>query len=129
MNKKKLLILNRFSGISFFISSVCLLTVPFLNISNGLTVGAYIIASLFWIGFLIGIGCQIFINVKCKKMDIKRKWKNRKIFYIIAAIALLILIIFAAVNVNNIFFAALLLFISIISLELSAVIEKERCLK
>lgn len=129
MNKKKLLILNRFSGINFFISSVCLLTVPFLNISNGLTVGAYIIASLFWIGFLIGIVCQIFINVKCKKMDIKRKWKNRKIFYIIAAIALLILIIFAAVNVNNIFFAALLLFISIISLELSAVMKKERCLK
>ena len=53
MKYQKWLLLNRIAGVNFLISSCCLLVIPFLNIHNGMTVSAYIVAALFWIGFYL----------------------------------------------------------------------------
>lgn len=46
----KLKILNILSGVAFFISSVCLLSIPFLDLKEGFTVTAFVFAGLFWGG-------------------------------------------------------------------------------
>lgn len=128
MKEKKLKRINRLSGASFLISSLSMLVIPFINISDGLTVAAYIVAALFWIGLLLGFGLQIFLSVKCKEMK-KKKWKNQKIFYTVSAVAFILLIIFVILKINIMFLIALMLFISILSIEAASVIKKEMYLK
>lgn len=128
MKKKKLFRINRLSGLSFLISSLSLLVIPFLNTGNGLTASAYVIAALFWIGLLLGSGLQIFLSVKCKGMK-KKKWKNQKIFYIVSAAAFILLIILVILRINIMFLIALMLFVSILSIEAASVIKKEMYLK
>lgn len=128
MKEKKLKLINRLSGASFLISSLSILVIPFINISDGLTVAAYIVAALFWIGLLLGSGLQIFLSVKCKEMK-KKKWKNQKIFYTVSAVDLILLIIFVILKINIMFLIALMLFIPILSIEAASVIKKEMYLK
>lgn len=128
MKRKKLFQINRLSGLSFLISSLSLLVIPFIDIGNGLTASAYIVAACFWIGLLLGFGLQIFLSVKCKDMK-KKKWKNQKIFYIVSAVTFILLIIFVIAKINIMFLIALMLFISILSIEAASVIKKEMYLK
>lgn len=129
MNTKKLLILNRISGGSFLVSSLCLLVIPFLDISNGMTLLAYITASVFWAGLLAGVIMQLCLYVKCKKISRKKASKKLWLLYAGSVSALLLLIIVTALNFKNIFIVSLLLFISIVFLESAVVVKKERCLK
>ena len=128
MKYQKWLLLNRIAGVNFLISSCCLLVIPFLNIHNGMTVSAYIVAALFWIGLLIGFSMEFFLSVKFKKI-LKKKWKTQKIFYIVSATAFLCMVILTVVQVNDIFWTALSLFFGISALEAATVIKKEKCLK
>ena len=128
MKKEKMILINRISGICFLLSSLNLLVIPFLDTTGTLDPLCYIVASLFWSGLLIGLGMQIFLSLKCKKMK-KKKWKNQKLFYIISAVAFIIVILLAILNIDVMFFFSLMLFVSIISLETSVVIKKEMYLK
>jgi len=93
--RRKILVLNNISGVFFFLSSVSLLGVPFLDQSNGLPVIAYLLAGLFWIGLLTGIGVQLVISGMMKKMKDKKKrpYKQRKMLIPIAFFVLLFILI------------------------------------
>ncbi len=93
--RRKILVLNNISGVFFFLSSVSLLGVPFLDQSNGLPVIAYLLAGLFWIGLLTGIGVQLVISGMMKKMKDKKKrpYKRRKMLIPIAFFVLLFILI------------------------------------
>lgn len=93
--RRKILVLNNISGVFFFLSSVSLLGVPFLDQSNGLPTIAYLLAGLFWIGLLTGIGVQLAISGMMKKMKDKKKrtYKQRKMLIPIAFFVLLFILI------------------------------------
>lgn len=93
--RRKILVLNNISGVFFFLSSISLLGVPFLDQSNGLPMIAYLLAGLFWIGMLTGIGVQLVISGMMKKMKdkTKRTYKQRKMLIPIAFFALLFILI------------------------------------
>lgn len=76
--RRKILVLNDISGVFFFLSTVSLLGIPFLDQSNGLPLIAYFLAGLFWSGLLIGIGLQVLISVMLKRMKGKRKRAHRQ---------------------------------------------------
>lgn len=93
--KRKILVLNDISGVFFFLSSVSLVGIPFLDQSDGLPTNAYFLAGLFWIGVLIGIGVQVIISVMLKKMGKKRKraYKQRKMLIPIAVFLVFFILI------------------------------------
>ena len=93
--RRKILVLNNISGVFFFLSSVSLLGVPFLDQSDGLPAIAYLLAGLFWIGLLTGIGVQLVISGMMKKMKDKKKrtYKQRKMLIPIALFVLLFILI------------------------------------
>lgn len=93
--RRKILVLNNISGVFFFLSSVSLLGVPFLDQSNRLSSVAYLLAGLFWIGLLVGIGIQIVISAMMKKMKDRKKkvYKQRKMLIPIIALLLLFILI------------------------------------
>ena len=129
MNNNKFVILNCISGISFVISSISLLAVPFLDISQGLTIIAYAVAIAFWIGLSIGMGIQIFLFIVCKKRNIKSQEKSSKWFYIISGVAWLTFTILSVLRIDYTVLISLLLFVAIVTLELAVVIKRGRCLK
>ncbi len=86
----KLKILNILSGILCFISSSCLLCIPFLDLKEGFTVVTYIIAGLFWGGLLSAFVLQIVLAKSCRRLPVIRN--NKRILRIIG-IALLILLV------------------------------------
>lgn len=96
--KRKMLLLNNYSIVSFFISSFSLLGVPFINMDDGLPKISYVLAMLFWIGLLVGIILQIVAYSSWKKIkqrNIKKK-RGRKflipiIFFLILFFLILIL--------------------------------------
>ena len=93
--RRKILVLNNISGVFFFLSSVSLLGIPFLDQSDGLPLISYLLAGLFWIGLLTGIGVQLVISGMMKKMKDKKKrtYKQRKMLIPIALFVLLFILI------------------------------------
>lgn len=96
--KRKMLLINNYSIISFFISSFSLLGVPFINLDDELPKGAYIIALLFWIGLLFGVILQFAAYSMWKKIKQKKNKskKDRKflipiLFFLIFFVLILLL--------------------------------------
>ena len=68
---KRLQKMNFVSAIAFLLSSLCLLFIPFANLTDKLPEYAYFIAAVFWVVLLVGIGLQIYLKSKCKKLKVK----------------------------------------------------------
>ena len=78
--KRKILMVNNMSVISFFWSSAGLLGIPFLKleVDEALPPGAFVIAALFWSGLLLGILFQIIAAVMQKKSGQPPKKTHRE---------------------------------------------------
>jgi len=93
--RRKILVLNNVSGVFFFLSSVSLIGIPFLDQSDGLSLISYFLAGLFWIGLLTGIGIQLAISVMMKKIKDKNKkaYRQRKMLIPIMVFLLFFILI------------------------------------
>lgn len=118
-------ILNNISGTLFFSSSACILIIPFINLKEGFTAIAYILAGLFWCGLLIGIVLQIILFFACRKLSIAKN--NKKILRIIgiAFLSLLVAVIPVIIFFNdNRFVLPINLFAILLSAEAYCVIKQ-----
>lgn len=114
--KKKILIVNNISGISFLISSLSILGIPFIDQNSELPTTAYILAFLFWGGLITGIALQVIASRMANKTQTKKNHKiNRLIMIpiILFAIMLLMLLCFWKNSVLLIAIDIALLFSSI----------------
>ena len=93
--RRKILVLNNVSGVFFFLSSVSLIGIPFLDQSDGLSLISYFLAGVFWIGLLTGIGIQLAISVMMKKIKDKNKkaYRQRKMLIPIMVFLLFFILI------------------------------------
>lgn len=93
--RRKILVLNNISGLFFFLSSVSLLGIPFLDQSNGLPRIAYFLAGIFWTGLLMGIALQVLISAMLKRMKGKKKkaLRQRKMLIPIAILTVSFILI------------------------------------
>lgn len=126
---RKLQIMNMISAISFFLSSFCLLFIPLLDITEGLPIHAYLIAVLFWAGLIIGVALQIYLKIKCRKMELRLKDKRYRIFYLIAMTAFIIFVVLALLHSRSSIAVVGSLFCTIVSLQSAAIIKRRGCLK
>lgn len=121
----KLKILNILSAVLLFISSACLLSIPFLDLKEGFTAVTYILAGLFWCGLLSGFVLQIILVNACRRLPVVRN--NEKILRVIgiAFLMLSVAIIPAIVFFNgNRFVLPINLFSVLLSAEAYSVIRK-----
>lgn len=100
MKVKSMRILNMISAVSFLISSINLLIIPFISHKEELPVIAYVVASVFWLGLISGLCIQMLLTVNCKRLNLKSNDKKHKVLYIIAAVAFLLVIIFVLMNIK-----------------------------
>lgn len=93
--RRRILVLNDISGVFFFVSSVSLLGIPFLDLSNDFPTIAYFFAGLFWIGLLVGIGLQLMTFAMSKKIkeEKKRTYKERRMLIPIAVFLMFFILI------------------------------------
>lgn len=121
----KLKIINILSGVSFFISSACLLSIPFLDLKEGFTVVTYILAGLFWCGLLSGFVLQILLAISCRRLPVIRN--NKRILRIIGITFLMLLVaiipVIAFLNGNR-FVLPINLFLVLLSTEAYCVIRQ-----
>lgn len=125
----KLKVLNIISEICFFISSSGLLVIPFLDFEDSLSAAAYIVASLFWGGLILGIIIQIILFVTCKKYTKVKESKTRQIVGVIFLISVFVLIPIMAFWRDNEFALSINLFLLLFSIEIYFVIKRMECLK
>lgn len=128
MKIKTMQILNIISAVSFFLSSASLLIIPFIKYDKELPVIAYVIALIFWMGLVVGLCIQILLAIKCKRLNLKSNSKKHRILYIIATIALALIIIFAVLNNKNSLLVVICLFVFLLSLQEAIVIKRKGCL-
>lgn len=126
---KKLNTLNIISAVSFFISSFSLLFIPMLKIDGDLPKSSYIIALLFWLGLICGIVVQVYLAIKCRKMNLKSKTKKQRIPLVTAAISFLVLFILVILKSKNNIAVVGFLFCTVLSLQLAAIIKRKECFK
>lgn len=124
---RRLQIINLISAFAFFLSSFCLLFIPFVNLTDGLPGFAYVIAVIFWIGLLVGIGLQIYLTIRCQKIKITNK--RYRICYVIALLAFAVFGALVAFKNRSSIAVVGSLFCTIISLQSAAVIKRRECLK
>lgn len=125
----KLRVLNIISEILFFISSSGLLVIPFLDFEDNLSVLAYVVASLFWGGLLLGIIIQIILFVTCKKHTKVKRSKTRRTVGVISLISVIVLIPVMVFCSDNNFILPINLFLILFSAETYFVIKRMECLK
>lgn len=125
----KLRVLNIISEILFFISSSGLLVIPFLDFEDNLSVLAYVVASLFWGGLLLGIIIQIILFVTCKKYTKVKKLKTRQMVGVIFLISVIVLIPVMFFCSDNDFILPINLFLILFSAETYFVIKRMERLK
>lgn len=89
--REKILKKNKISFISFFLSSFSLLGIPFLNLNDEISVLGYVVAVIFWLGLLTGIGLQFSIAMIAKKTKVSRTYKERRA--LVSTVVFLILFI------------------------------------
>ena len=121
--------LNSISGLSFVLSSVSLLVIPFIKFGQELPIIAYVVAFFFWLGLILGLILQVIIAINCKKLSLKNDSKKHRLLYIISAGALAVVVILSVFNSKNIFFFTISLFLLLLSLQAAVVIKREGCLK
>ena len=126
---KRLQKMNFVSAIAFLLSSLCLLFIPFANLTDKLPEYAYVIAAVFWVGLLVGIGLQIYLKSKCKKLKVKSTNKWHRISYAVALLAITIFVILAALKSRSSIAVVGSLFCTIVSLQSAAVLKRRECLK
>lgn len=129
MNIKVMKSLNSISGLSFVLSSVSLLVIPFIKFGQELPIIAYVVAFFFWLGLILGLILQVIIAINCKKLSLKNDSKKHRLLYIISAGALAVVVILSVFNSKNIFFFTISLFLLLLSLQAAVVIKREGCLK
>ncbi|OPX42040.1 hypothetical protein CLHUN_40990 [Ruminiclostridium hungatei] len=121
----KLKILNILSGISFFISSACLLSIPFLDLKEGFTIVTYILAGLFWCGLISGFVLQIILAKLCRRLPVIKN--NKRILRIIGIAFLILLVVMIPVIIffnDNRFVLPINLFLVLLSVEAYFVIRR-----
>lgn len=125
----KLRALNIISEVLFFISSSDLLVIPFLNFEDDLSAAAYVVASLFWGGLILGIIIQIILFVTCKKHTKVKRSKTRRTVGVIFLISVIVLIPVMVFCSDNNFILPINLFLILFSAETYFVIKRMECLK
>lgn len=129
MNIKVMKSLNSISGLSFVLSSVSLLVIPFIKFGQELPIIAYVVAFFFWLGLILGLILQVILAINCKKLSLKNDSKKHRLLYIISAGTLAVVVILSVLNSKNIFFFTISLFLLLLSLQAAVVIKREGCLK
>ncbi|MDE6784861.1 MAG: hypothetical protein K2J26_05760 [Ruminococcus sp.] len=125
----KMKTLNSLSAVAFVISSLSLLMIPFIEIGDDLPKEAYAIAAFFWVGFLVGAVIQLYLLLECKKMKLKNKYTAHRIPLLISAVSFIILLMLIILKSSSKLAVIISLFMTILSLQLSAVIKRKGCLK
>ena len=120
---------NYISAVSFFLSSASILFIPALDLSSGLTASAYVVAALFWIGLLCGIGLQILLTVNCKKLKLKSSGKKQRIPLAMFLLFFVVLIFLIICSTKNKALLSVCLFCTLISLQASIIIRRKGFLK
>lgn len=91
--KRKILMKNKISCISFFLSSFSLLGIPFLNLNGEIPVLGYVLAVVFWTGLLTGIVLQVSIAAMASKIKMSRTYKERRALVLAAFFLILFILI------------------------------------
>lgn len=91
--KEKIMIKNKISFISFFLSSFSLLGIPFLNLNDEISVFGYLVAVIFWSGLITGIVLQFSIATMAKKIKVIRTYKERRALISSAVFLILFILI------------------------------------
>lgn len=115
--KEKILLLNRISVITFFLSSFSILGIPFLKLDNGIPMLGYFIAILFWVGLLTGAVLQVVIAIMAKKIKTEQTHKERWIF-VVTAVFLILFILIACFFEKNIVLISFDIAVLIFSIEM-----------
>lgn len=126
---KKMRIMNFVSAVSFLLSSLCLLFIPFVNLTDGLPRYAYAIAAAFWLGLFVGTILQIYLKIKCRKMKLKNSDRWHKFLYVVALLAFTIFVVLAVLKSRNSIAVVGSLFCAIVSIQSTAIIKRKECLK
>lgn len=94
--KRKMLLVNNYSIVCFFVSSFSLLGVPLINLDDEFPKVAYIIAILFWLGLIFGILFQLISYSMWKriKQQKKKKYGERKLLIPFFVFLVLFFVIF-----------------------------------
>lgn len=87
--KQKILQINNYSIIAFFISSFSLLGSPCINLDGELPKGAYILALLFWLGLILGIVLQFISYSMWRKFKQKKVKSNKSKIFLIPIVCFL----------------------------------------
>lgn len=89
--KRKMLLVNNYSIVCFFVSSFSLFGVPLINLDDELPKVAYIIAILFWLGLILGILLQLISYSMWKKIKQSKKKEHRERKLLIPVLVFLVL--------------------------------------
>ncbi|MBE6843105.1 MAG: hypothetical protein E7510_09805 [Ruminococcus sp.] len=117
--RQKILKINNYSIIAFFISSFSLLGIPFINQDGKLPKGAYIIALLFWIALISGIVLQIVAGSMWQKFNKKKgKSKKNRMFLIPIACFFIFLVLTILIWGKNIVLVSVNLALLLFSIEI-----------
>lgn len=76
--KRKMLLVNNYSIVCFFVSSFSLFGVPLINLDDEFPKVAYILAILFWLGLIFGILLQLISYSMWKKIKQQKVKKHRE---------------------------------------------------
>ena len=125
----KLKALDIVSEVLFLVSSSGLLVIPFLDFNDTLSAAAYVVASMFWGGLILGIIIQIILFVICKKTTKSKKSRTRQMVGITFLISVIILIPVLAFCNDNEFILPINLFLILFSAETYFVLKRMECLK
>lgn len=118
-------VMNYVSAICFFLSSSSLLFVPFLNLEDKFPIAAYFLASVFWCGLLGGIGLQLLLWIKSKKLKKIRDLKKVKlIFVVLLGICVLSSILIICLLKNDNYALPINLFTILLSIEAYFIIKR-----
>ena len=109
---------NFISAVFFFLSSITLLFIPFIDIEDGLPNFAYFIAGLFWIGIIGGMTLQIFLWNKTKtKKNQKTLKKTRFIILATLAVSIITIVLASTILKINAHILSIALFTMVLSVE------------